>query len=334
MDADGIGQVLREVFGPVKTEIINGWVSFRCPISQWTHERGRDSRASAGISIKQGGVSVFNCFTCGNKMPLHGLIRKYAGYTGEDLDALIEELEEESYLGPRELQEWDSETEDPGDPIPLKTSVYLELYDSAAGHSYLAQRGISDETATKLQIMIDPCDPSDGEERILIPVFGPNGDLYGLSGRATNPGAKLKVRDYFGLRKAACLLGSHLIEAERPDKVLVVEGLFDYCNGWEQGYPTVAVMHSTLTDRQAAILRDFSLPTYLFYDDDVAGHKGVEAAGSKLYKYQPVMRIRYPEIWIENPDEDGGGHLVKDPGELLAEEIQGMIEDAILYFPR
>lgn len=333
MDADGIKQVLREVFGNLPTEEIGGWISIRCPLSVWTHERGRDSRASAGVSINPNGVSVFNCFSCSNKAPFHGMLRKYANFSGEDLDALIEELEEETYLGPRDLPAWDAGTEDLGDPIPLKQSVYLDLYDSAAGHPYLAERGISDETARKLQLMVDPADPADGCERILFPVFGPNGDLYGFSGRDVTGEAKLKVRDYGGLKKAACLLGSHLITQEKPDKVLVVEGLFDMANAWEQGFPAVAVMHSTLTARQADILRGFALPTYLFYDDDAAGQKGVKTAGDQLYQYQPVLKVRYPELWIENEAETDGGHWLKDPGELLKDEFDAMIADARLYFP-
>lgn len=332
MDAVGIQQVIREVFGNTKTEIINGWVSLKCPLAQWTHESGRDTRASSGVSIKPSSVSVFNCFTCGNRMPFHGMLRKYAGFSGEDLDDLIEELEEESYLGPRELPAWEREDDDGmREQEPLKQSIYLDLYDSAAGHPYLESRGISDETARKLQLMVDPSDPADGEERILFPVFGDDGELYGLSGRATHSDAKLKVRDYFGLRKAANLLGAHLIAREKPDKVLLVEGLFDYANSWEQGFPAVAVMHSTLTARQAEILRNFGLPTYLFYDDDDAGRKGCEAAGRALYKFQPVMKVRYPPIWIEDPE--GGEHLVKDPGELLAEDFEYMIHDCRLWYP-
>lgn len=333
MDVQEINQVVRDVFGNTPTEVVGNWVSMRCPLSQWTHERGRDRRASAGISIQKNSVSVFNCFTCGNKMPIHGMLRKYAKFSGEDLDGLIEELEEDAYLGPRRMPGWEEREGIEEELTPLPKHVYLDLYDPAAGHPYLEQRGISDETANKLQLMVDPADPADGEERILFPVFGHDGELYGLSGRATNPGATLKVRDYFGLRKAANLLGAHLIDPKVHTHLIVVEGLFDYANSWEQGQPAVAVMHSTLTPRQARLLREIGMPTYLFYDDDTAGQKGVITAGDLLYEYLPVMKVKYPTIWIEDETEEEGGHYVKDPGELLADDFASMIRGARLYFP-
>lgn len=334
MNLEGLTQVVKDVFGNVPVEVINGWLSMQCVLAPWTHQTGKDSKKSAGISIHDNAVSVFSCFTCGNKMPIHGMLRKYAGYTGEDLDDLIEELEEQAYLGPREMPEWGETRHALVDElVPLKASVYLGLYDSAAGHPYLVERGVSDATANKLQLMLDPCDPADGEERVLFPVFGPTGELYGLTGRATHAGARLKVRDYFGLKKAACLLGVHLVASENPDKVLVVEGLFDYARGWECGYPTVAVMHSTMTERQANILRSLSLPVYLFYDDDVAGDKGVKSAGGQLYKYVPVMETVYPEIWVEDEETPENSHWIKDPGELEAADFEEMIASSRLWLP-
>lgn len=333
MNAEQINQVVRDVFGNIKTEQINGWIGLKCPLATWTHEKGKDVKASAGISIQENGVSIFNCFTCSNKMPIHGLLRKYSKYTGEDLDDLIEELEEQAYLGPREMPEWSQTAAISTEPTKLKESVYLGLYDSAAGHPYLAERGVSDDTARKLELMVDPCDPADGEERILFPVFGPGRELYGISGRATNPDARLKVRDYYGLPKATCLLGAHLIAKEQPKKIVVVEGLFDYARGWECGQPVVAVMHSTMTDRQASILRDFSLPVYGFYDNDQAGQKGVTNAGKQLHRYLPFMKVRYPKIWIDDEDQPDKSHWIKDPGELEKADFEAMIKDARLWFP-
>lgn len=334
MNSDQIREVMRDVFGRgFSTEVSGAWVKMRCPLSTWTHQTGKDSNPSAGVSINPTGVSVFNCFTCGNKTPFHGMLRRYATFTGEDLDDLIEELEDEAYLGVRELPQWsEAKAKNVAPPlVSLDKAIFLDLYDSAAGHPYLVERGISDETARMLQLMVDPADPADGFERILFPVFGPEGELHGFSGRATSGEARLKVRDYHGLSKARCLLGSHLIKPQGANKVLVVEGLFDYANAWECGQPAVAAMHSTLTEYQAQILRGIRLPTYDFYDNDDAGRKGGLALGTMLSMYQPVLKTRYPKVWIENPEEPGGGHWLKDPGEMLPEEFEEMIRDCRLY---
>ena len=107
----------------------------------------------------------------------------------------------------------------------------------------------------------------------------------------------------------------------------------DYASAWECKQPGVAAMHSTLTIHQARILRSFGLPTYLFYDNpeiDAAGKDGVKIAAELLVDYLPVMRVRYPETWIDDPDEKDGGHWVKDPGDLVREEFEEMIRDARL----
>jgi DNA primase len=182
-----------------------------------------------------------------------------------------------------------------------------------------------------LELKVDPQDPADGVERILFPVFGPDKALYGFSGRDTSGEALLKVRDYAGLEKAKCLLGAHLIVQEKPAYICVVEGLFDYASMWQHGFPAVATMTSTLTKMQGDILKDLGLPVYMFFDADDAGAGAMRATAKALVRHVPIMKVRYPKIWIENPDEKGGGHWVKDPGELLAEDIEEMIRDARLF---
>jgi hypothetical protein len=330
MDSREIVDLLRDVFGrSIKVEIAPQWVNFSCPLSPWTHERGRDRSPSAGLSISPGGVSLFHCFTCKNTGPAHSMLRKYAQYSGEDLSSLVGELEEEAYFGPRELPSWEDRWEAPGrkELQVLDQDVFLGLYESAEGHPYLAERGISDSTARKLGLMVDPSDPEDGEERVLFPVFGPTGTLHGLTGRAVSGSARLKVRDYYGLAKSRCLLGSHLIGQEH-DKVALVEGLFDYANAWECGIPAVAAMHSSLTPDQEEILLELDKPVYLFFDNDRAGQEGAEKAGARLCRNLPVLRVQYPRVWI---GDERDGHWLKDPGELTREEFLAMVADPRLY---
>jgi hypothetical protein len=214
----------------------------------------------------------------------------------------------------------------------------MDLYDSAAGHPYLAERGISDATARKLELLFDPADDADRKSfgietpRILFPVRGPDGTLYGFSGRDTSGKSKLKVRDYHGLQKAKCVLGSHLLVSENPDKVLVVEGLFDYANAVECGYAAGAIMHALATEQQIDIFRDIGKPTYLFHDADEAGRKGVKKMGDGLVAYVPTMEVRYPKVQIED-DSERGWHYLKDPGEMMPDEFESMIRNARLYEP-
>lgn len=328
MNSKDILDVLREVFGRnLKAEVTSRWVRIPCPLAPWTHQKGRDNNPSAGISVSPSSTSVFTCFTCGNAAPFHAMLKRYAGFSGEDLGALVDELEEEAYMGPRQLPGWDEPRFAEGRELhPLDKAVFMDLYDPAAGHPYIASRGVDEETSGLLQLMVDPEDPQDGEERILFPVMGPDGALYGFTGRATNPGARLKVRDYHGLPKANCLLGAHLFQGpNRPEFVMVVEGLFDYANAWQCGYPAVAAMHGTLTEPQAQILRDIGLPVYLFYDNDDTGRKGTTEAAALLRQHLPVNRCGpYPKVKIED-DSAQGWHWLKDPGELLTEEFEDMI---------
>lgn len=341
MNADEIKDVLVEI-GMRRSDlkVIHGWVSTKCPLARYTHQKGSDSAPSAGVSVAN--QPIFNCFTCGNARPLHALVAAYAEYTGEDFTDLIGELEDNAYLGPATLPGWEeikAARQEEGVLMPLNEAVYMGLYESAAGHPYLTARGISPATARKLELLYDPEDFVDkgmGKKkvaRILFPVRGADGALYGFSGRDVTGRSPVKVRDYAGLKKAACVLGAHLAAADNPREVLTVEGLFDYAMMHEQGYYGCAVMHSSLTEAQADIFRDLGKPNYLFYDDDAAGDKGVKEATKLLIDYIPLMRVRYPEIWIEDDSEEEGGHFVKDPGELLREDIEWMMSDARLIVP-
>lgn len=330
MNREEIKDILRDVFGVnTQMEDIGEWVSIRCPLSPWTHTRGRDGKPSAGISVKPNGVSIFSCFTCKNPGPITHLLTKYSEFSGENLDDLIEELGDEEYLGPRSMPTWEQSKAQNEEEVlmPINEGIWMDVYDSAVGHPYLAERGISDATARKLELMFDPADPADGEPRILFPVRGYDGLLYGFSGRAVYNDAFLKVRDYHGMPKAKMVLGAHLVAQDNPSHIEIVEGLFDYARMHEMGYYGNAVMHATVTDAQADIFRQMSKPVYTFFDDDKAGKEGVIVAGRKLRNYMPVMKVRYPRIEIID-DSPEGFHMLKDPGELEAEEVAAMIADA------
>ncbi|KGP00285.1 hypothetical protein JT27_18315 [Alcaligenes faecalis] len=335
MERGQIKEVLRDVFGgrhPFKD--LGDWISLTCPLAQWKHEKGSDTRPSFGISVNENDTSVVNCFTCGTKKPFHAFLREYADLSGRDLDAIINEVEKDEFLGPTTLEGWDAiKAANMAElDMPIDEGTYMDIYPSAENHPYLRSRGISNRTVQALELRYDPGDYSqDKEPRILFPVRGIDGLLYGFSGRATRKSAILKVKDYYGLKKGNNVLGAHLGISDSRDFVLVVEGLVDYANSWECGYPGCAVMHSSMTEAQSRIFQEIGKKIYSFYDDDAAGDKGQIAMTKMLYPYLPIMHTTYPEVWIEDNNDPEGGHWLGDPGEMEASEFKEMIDNAWLY---
>lgn len=333
MDRRGIKELVREILGPnFPLEDQEHWVGMPCPFARWTHARGRDEKPSAGISVHRNGKSIFRCFTCAAKgMPLEGFLRRLDSFTGDVPAAFIRDAVDNEFFGGG-LPAWgqtDPDETDKGLPVPLDKETYLELYDPAEDHWYLERRGITSETSRTLQLMVDPGD-SEGDERILFPVFGPKGDLYGFTGRAVHTGtARLKVRDYHGLKKSKLLLGAHLIDPKRDQFVIVVEGLFDCAMLVQYDLPVVASMMAHITPAQAAILKDFGLPVYAMYDGDEAGDKARQSLKEALVKHLPVMKTRFPKVRFRDRDT-GKIRWAQDPDEFSREQILWMLQDAKL----
>lgn len=325
MDRNEVKEFVKEILGPNTLTIdTEGWVGLCCPLSPFTHAGGHDSHPSAGISVKPGETSVFNCFTCHSKGKLSWLVRKLASFTGEDYGEYAETLDKGEFYGGF-IPTWGTVTEDKI-PKPIDKESSFDLYDPAYNHPYLAERGISREAAVRMELLHDPGDG--GTERILFPVYSPSKELYGFTGRAVTPHAKLRVKDYFGLPKRHLLLGSHLVQDD-DDYVIVVEGLFDYAKLVTYEYPAMAFMSSTLTTHQADILKSIGKPVYFFHDNDAAGEDARDNAKELLWRHLPVMKVRYPtEECIETPE--GGMRRAKDPAELTRKQVAKMIREARL----
>lgn len=327
MDRREVKEFIKEVLG-VNTMMVDQerWVSICCPLAAWRHPGGHDNNPSAGISVKPNSTSIFNCFTCHKKYPLNGLLSDLERYTGEDWGDLITAIETGEYFGGT-VPKWGETSEEVDQlPDPIDRHFHFELYDSAAGHPYLRSRGITKAAARRMELLHDPGDG--GAERILFPVYGRDGQLYGFSGRATDKEVKLRVKDYFGLPKRHLLLGSHLILPD-DEYVILVEGLFDYARMVSYDQPAMAFMSSTLTPMQAEIVKDIGKPVYFFHDDDAPGEDARDRARELLWRHVPVMKVRYPrEATVETPE--GDLRPPEDPAELSREQVEQMLDDARL----
>lgn len=325
MDRESIKDLIRELNGP-NTEFIDHheWVSIRCILAPWTHANGTDSTPSCGISVKPNGdTSIYHCWSCKASGTIPWMLRKLEEYTGESYSALIREIEQGEFFG-GELPEW-GETRVMAAPKlnQLDKSVFLGLYDSAKDHPYLARRGISNATTDVLELVVDPAD-SAGVERILFPVYGRGGELYGFTGRATNDRAEPRIRDYHGLPKKSILLGLHLIKPE-DTTVIVVEGLFDYAKLVEYDLPVVAALHSGITSWQKQLLLNLGLPIIWMFDNDQAGRLATESASKAIGRHLPMRTVSYPRRL--NPRK-ASGSSPKDPATCTMDEVYDMVERA------
>lgn len=313
------------------SKLINGWVSMPCPLASWTHPKAHDEHPSFGVKVQDKGdrVSIFNCYTCKKKGPLSLLAILYQQYSGQDKSHLIDEAEDIELFGVQ-LPLWEERNDaephmTPPDPLGAE---YEDIFDPAwegtghDHHQYLAHRGISRSMTQSLDLRVD-YDDGHGDRRVIFPVRGPHQELYGYTGRAIFPDVVPRIRDYYGLPKRACLLGIHAVDTASTRPVALVEGLFDYARLWSYGIPTVAAMHSGLTELQARLLKDLGRPVVLFFDNDDAGRAGNKQVKRMLQDYVPLQKVKWRQA---NPTK--GRRAKKDPGALSRSEANWMMNNS------
>jgi len=329
MKRQDIKGLIKSISGPNSPTIDRGdWVSSTCPLAPYTHEGGTDSNPSFGIKVNDEGASVYNCLTCKKKGTVTLLLKKLEGFTGENYTDMISEVETEELLG-SELPSWEADRgrviDTLGEPL---SEDYLDIYDEAIDHPYVKQRGINNDTAKELLLKVD-YESREGE-RILFPVFSPEGALHGFTGRSVLRDIEPRVRDYHGLPKRLLLLGADHIKPQ-DGFIIIVEGLFDFAKLFQYGFPVVAVMHSTLTDPQADILKNFGKPVYCMFDNDQAGSEGLAVVIKQLSGFVPVLKVRYPRVYpgyIKKDRREVVRGKVKDPDGLTANEVDYMLRNS------
>lgn len=321
----------------------NGWMEFPCPLAPWTHANGHDTRASAAAKVSEGGTSAFKCQACHQHGRISKLVRLLAEYRQDDSIRQYMLLADRADAEAQVIDGYpDFEDVDYGDPLPepLDDAAYGDIYPPASEHEraveYLAGRNISPETADRLGLMYDDGWRTDEEtgrpyqtaDRVVFPVRDAANNLYGFTGRAIDPGVKIKVRDYYGLPKKSVILGGHLWEHGKP--MLIVEGLFAYAHlheiGMAEHFNIGALLGSAMTEHKADILILYDEPIYLLLDNDAGGDIGLfgtlrpdgsrEENGAVHYLQEHVPL--FVPTWPEGKD---------DPDQLTAEEVLRMKEE-------
>lgn len=159
-----------------------------------------------------------------------------------------------------------------------------------ADHPYVADRGLSRETASRFEIGYH-AGPGIMTGRLAIPIHDEHGRLVAYCGRsvaAEPPRYKFPA----GFRKSAVLFNYHRAAAGTDRRVVVVEGFFDCMRVHQAGFfSAVALMGSALSPKQADLLASRFTEIVLMLDGDPAGQAGTHDAATRLMRRCSVRRV-------------------------------------------
>ncbi len=154
-------------------------------------------------------------------------------------------------------------------------------------HPYLESRGITPATARALGIGYYS-GPGIMHGRVVIPIHNKAYQLVAYAGRSIQ-GEEPKYRFPPGFHKSQELFLLHRARHSGNDAVVIVEGFFDAAKVWQAGHRNVvALMGSSLSDAQTALLHRQFRAALLMLDGDTAGQSATEVIAQRL---APVMRV-------------------------------------------
>jgi DNA primase len=186
--------------------------------------------------------------------------------------------------------------------------------------------GFTDEILQQHEIGFDS-----NNNRIVFPIRDLDGDLVGISGRATqnvNPKYLFYTNEFktiypeYVFEKSRYLYhGNHVKNFKpSPSYVIVTEG-FKACLWMVQcGYEnTIAIMGSSLSAQQAFLLSKLCDTFVIFLDSDSAGTDGLKEAYKKLKIYGKVFTVNAYK---------------KQPDDYSKEEIDQLLGNKVYYVTR
>jgi DNA primase len=193
-----------------------------------------------------------------------------------------------------------------GENRPLQ----FTLRDVDCAHEYVAQRGLTTETAAYFGVGFFR-----GKGlmagRIVIPINNPNGELVAYAGRSIDgtepkyklPGGFHKSRELFNIDRAIDV---------HSETVIVVEGFFDAMKVHQSGLPAVvALMGSTLSGEQENLLVENFSRVLLMLDGDEPGREAARSIGIRLLNRMFVKIVTLP--------------AGKQPDELTSDELHAIL---------
>ncbi len=325
--ADLLGRYLP---GPFKSSGIN--LVCPCPF----HKGGQEQHPSFGISIESG---EWNCYACHEFGGLKRLLRML-GMSRESIDSELKtigpELERAQALKNVQYLNFNNGRDPFKAPVVLEEAM-LGIYDWMP--VALQQKGFDPSLMQDMEIGFDK-----ENNRITYPIRDIYGNLAGISGGSTQPGAFPKYKVYQGGRTEGsqwrpgdfgkwfdtkypgfrCENHMFLWNYDRvfprvsaiksDDTVYVVEG-FKACL-WmiQSGFKnTIAAMGSFLSEHQQRLLHRLGGRVVLCFDNDDAGRRATERVGRLLWKplYARLDVLKYPDTDNNTQPDDYPSDVLK-----------------------
>lgn len=260
-------------------------MTMNCPFGYWRHPGGKSNPHAFGI--ESGAGNHAHCFSCGWSSDTDWMVdvlfnRERVNPSGikRDFKTAFQCIGDTTFEAPllqlsaTDKSYADEYFEDIGTlhEFPESRREALEpAYFEGLVHPYLAERGISFETASFLDIRLDKL-----RDRVVFPVRGFDGALYGLHGRAlTTPAAgwtaanpKYWAYTYQERSNSQVWLGESWVDFDQP--VLVVESVFDLAAVLPIYKNVISPRFTMLTEKQ--LKRLFGVKViYTLFDSDKAG---------------------------------------------------------------
>jgi DNA primase len=265
----------------------------------WLRESGDELRGRCPIHQGEGqqpfhvstAKNAFHCFSCkarGNVLDFVAAMEKCSVR-----DAAMKLQEWFTINGSTELAgtkpKSDEKRGEGSEATNKPLSFKLKGIDAA--HPYLAERGISGETAEIFGVGVFSGRGS-MSGRLVIPIHNERGELVAYAGRSIG-GSEPRYRLPAGFHKSQVLFNLHRVTGA---DVIIVEGFFDCMKVWQAGHRSVvALMGSTLSEHQERLLVERFKKVTLFLDSDEAGRKAAEETVGRLIRNVYVRIVEAPD---------------------------------------
>ena len=190
-------------------------------------------------------------------------------------------------------------------PLKEKFPGFTCLKNLQPDHDQIRKRGITPETA---QLFGAGFFTGKGSmtNRYVIPVHNPDGELVAYIGRGDDPKWKIPA----GLAMHLELFNIHRVKGK--DTVIVVEGAFDAMKLTQCGYNAVALIGTSVSEEQAALIGMNFDRAILMLDGDSAGREATDKA---------LVKLASRDTWVKAVALPDG----LDPDMLPVEQLKSLL---------